>query len=562
MRLRSYQQEAVDAVFDYWAKGGGSPLVDLATGLGKSVVVAEISKRARVMAPLIRSVMLVHVKELVKQNFLQLLRVWPDAPVGLYSAGLNKRDTHHPIIFGSIQSVFRKAEAFAPRHLVIIDEAHLVPKHDQGMYATFLSGLRANYPELRIVGLTATPYRMDSGRLTDGDDALFDDLVYEYGIGPATDDGWLCPLTARVGASEIDTHGVKKRGGEFLENALQKAAMAPDILESTCADLANRGQSRRSWLAFCTGIDHAKAVADIMRSKGISAACVTGKTKKYERDRTIEAFKRGEIRCLTNANVLTTGFDAPNVDLIAMLRPTLSTGLYVQMMGRGTRIKGVDVNVFETAAERCAAIEASEKPNCLVLDYAGNVRRHGPVDSIFVEDKEPGGPAEREDDGKVEEDDIRAKVCPECEALVAKNASRCRECGHEFGPPKHADTPEDVAILSREAALIYTPVRSWHAYAWHKAGDPNAVPTLRVDYVVGLQNVAEWIPFEHERARGLAAKWWKEHGGDLPVPETVVEAAQRFHELTPPVEVNLMREGKFMRINKRRHAHELEGVSE
>lgn len=556
MILRPYQEASVDATFDYWKAGGGSPLIDLATGLGKSLVVAEICRRAILMAPDIRIMMLVHVRELVKQNFQQMLRVWPEAPVGIYSAGLNKRDVHHKIIFGSIQSVHTKPEVFAPRHLLIIDEAHLVPTAaSQGMYASFIAALRSNYPGLRIVGLSATPFRMDSGHLATGDDAMFDEIVYSYGIGQATEDGWLCPLTARLGEVEIDVKSVAKRGGEFVSAALQHAANSTDIVDAACADMVKRGVDRRSWLAFCTGVDHAENVTACLREKGISAATVTGNTPKPERDRLLSAFKAGQIRALSNANVLTTGFDAPNVDMIAMLRPTLSTGLYVQMMGRGTRVDGVNLQVIADAADRVAAIAASRKPNCLVLDYAGNVRRHGPVDAVHTgEKKTKGAAAEEEDVGKVDVDEIAAKVCPECEALVAANARKCRECGFEFGEPKHDDRPEDVAILSRELEDMWLPVRSWSAYVYYRGGDLTATPTLRVDFMAGVQVLSDFVPFEHLRAHGLAASWWKEHGGEAPAPLTVIEASSRFGELTPPAEITVRREGKFTKIAKRRFA--------
>lgn len=556
MKMRPYQGASVDAVFDYWRGGGGSPLVDLATGLGKSVVTAEICRRALEMAPDMRIIMLVHVRELVKQNFLQMLRVWPDAPVGVYSAGLNKRDVHHKIIFASIQSVYSKADIFAPRHLVVIDEAHLVPKSGVGMYATFLAGLKAHYPQTRLCGLTATPFRMDSGHLTRGDDALFDEIVYEYGIGPATDDGWLCPLTAKRGEVEIDVSGVNKRGGEFIAAALQHAANSTDIVDKACEDMIRRAADRKSWLIFCTGVDHADNVSACLRSKGISAATVTGDTDKAERDRIIADFKAGRVQALTNANVLTTGFDAPNVDMIALLRPTLSTGLYVQMMGRGTRVDGVNLQVIDRPEDRVAAIAASRKPNCLVLDYAGNVRRHGPVDAVYADEK-PERAKGAEDPGKVEADDVSAKECPECQTLVPSNARRCKYCGFEFGDPKHQDKPdEDIAVLSRELADMWMPVRSWNAYAWHKHGDPNSVPTLRVDYMVGVQTLCEFLPFEHIQSKGLAHRWWRDHGGEAPMPDSVVDAALRFGELTMPSEVTVRREGKYTRIEKRRFVGE------
>ena len=551
--LRPYQDGALTATFEFWRNGGGSPLIDLATGLGKSVVVAELCKRLRKASPDVRIMMLVHVRELVQQNFLQLLRVWPEAPVGVYSAGLNKRDVHKSIVFASIQSVYSKAEVFGVRHCIIVDEAHLIPHKSEGMYRQFIDGLRAQYPGLRVVGLTATPYRTDSGNLTTAEGSLFDEVVYHYGIGEATEDGWLCPLTAKAGQVEIDVQGVKKRGGEFIAKALQDAANNRDVVEAACDDLVERGKDRRSWLVFCTGIDHAIEVARSLRDRGVTAQTVTGKTPKDERARILREFKAGNIRALTNANVLTTGFDAPNVDLLAMLRPTLSTSLYVQMMGRGTRVDGVNLNQFATAEERCAAIAASRKPNCLVLDYAGNVRRHGPVDVVAVEDKKKREESD-EEPGRVEVDDVQAKECPECEELVAANARKCKFCGFEFGEPKHADTPEDLPVLSKQYDDIWFRVNEWRGYVWRNKYKPDAIPTLRVDYIVGVMVDKEWIPFEHPNARGKAVKFWRDHGGQEPVPVTCWEAAQRFEELRRPDEIQIDTTGKYREIKNRRYS--------
>lgn len=531
VELRPYQEEAIEAVFKYWREEGGNPLVELATGLGKSLVVAEVARRLLRDFPAMRIIMVVHVRELVQQNFQELLRLWPDAPVGIYSAGLGQRDTHHRIIYASIQSVFKKADIFSPRHLMLIDEAHLVPADGEGMYRTFIDNLRVHYPGLRIMGLTATPYRLDSGRLDQGAGRLFDRIVHAYGIGPGTEAGFLSPLTARSGSVEISVDGVEKRGGEFVPSALNHAANKADIVAAACDDIVARGQDRKSWLAFCSGIDHAHAVAAALRDRGVTCETVTGNTPKDERDRIISDFKAGKIRALTNAQVLTTGFNAPGVDLIALMRPTLSTGLYVQMMGRGTRL-------------------SPGKENCLVLDYAGNVRRHGPVDAIHVRDKQKRGEAQ---EGKVDVSEVRAKECPDCQAIVFIAARTCPDCGHEFGEPKHDTKADDVAVMTRDLRDLWIPVSSWRARAWQKAGDPDAPPTMRVDTLAGVSEVSEWLAFEHTGfARQKAAQWWVQHGGGLPVPASIDEALVRFEALKPPSAITLARDGKYTRIDKRR----------
>lgn len=212
LALRPYQQEAIDAVFAYWQAGGGNPLVDLATGLGKSVVIAKLTRDLIEAYPGLNVLMLVHVKELVEQNFQQMLRLWPQAPIGVNSAGLGRRDRKAQILFASIQSVFRE-DAFSLNQpdLVVVDEAHLIPSKGAGMYRQLLHKLRQVKPDMRVVGFTATPYRTDSGRLDGGDEAMFDETVYSYGIGPGIRDGWLSPLMSKASLTEIDVSSVAKR---------------------------------------------------------------------------------------------------------------------------------------------------------------------------------------------------------------------------------------------------------------------------------------------------------------------------------------------------------------
>lgn len=503
--LRPYQTEAIEAVLSYWQTGGGNPLVDLATGTGKSLVIAKLTQDLLARFPTMRVLMLVHVRELVEQNFQALLKVWPDAPIGLYSAGLGRRDSHHRITFASIQSVYRKARELGRRDLILIDEAHLVPSSGNGMYRTLLNGLRAHAADLRVAGFTATPYRLDTGRLDDGTDRLFDQTVYSYGIGEGIRDGWLSPLISKASHTEVDVSDVARRGGEFVAGALETAT--DKITAQAVAEIAKFGEARKSWLVFASGVKNAEKARDAIRSHGVSCEMVSGETPNGERDRIIRQFRAGQIRCLTNAQVLTTGFDAPQVDMIAMLRPTLSTSLYVQIVGRATR-------------------RAPGKENALILDFAGNVRRHGPVDAVSVMPKSGGNG----DEGKVDVGSVRAKECPDCLSLMSINALCCTVCGHEWPQelkPKHDGKAEsEVGILSTEKVPpTQIPVVDWSFHRHEKLGGTDSV---RVSYMAGLNTFNEWLAFEHGGYAGQkAAQWWVLHGGMTPLPKTVMEALER-----------------------------------
>ena len=525
IQLRPYQDAAINSVLNYWQAEGGNPLVEMATGTGKSMVIAKLTRDLLDQYPTMRVLMLVHVRELVQQNFMALLRTWPDAPAGIYSAGLGKRDAHHRITFASIQSVFRRAASLGERHLVLIDEAHLVPAKGEGMYRQLLSDL-GQKADMRVCGFTATPYRLDTGRLDVGEGALFDRVVYKYGINDGIDDGYLSPLVSRAGLSEIDVSNVHRRGGEFIAGEMEIAA--DKITLQAVSELVRFGENRRSWLIFCAGVKHAMNARDAIRAHGISCETVTGETPPGERDAILRRFKAGEIRALTNAQVLTTGFDAPSVDLVGFMRSTLSTSLYVQIVGRGTRI-------------------APGKENCLVLDWGGNIRRHGPVDAVSV------GPwrAPGEDTGKVPVESVRAKECPDCQSLAALNATVCKVCGHEWPreeKPKHeAEAEKNAGIMSSEkVAPQQVPVADWEFHRHEKSGSPDSV---RVTYIAGLNTYREWLAFEHGGyARQKAQQWWSLHGGSTPFPKSVTEAFGRLDEIEMPVTISVKPNGKYFDI--------------
>lgn len=553
MELRQYQREACDAVLRYWQEGGGNPLVEMATGTGKSLTIATLAKEILASWPDMRVIMLVHVQELVEQNATTLLRVWPDAPLGINSAGLGRRDTRSQLLFASIQSVFRNPERLGPRDLILVDEAHLVPKEGEGMYRQLLQWMLIQRPDLRVAGFTATGYRMGSGRLDYGDNRLFSETVYSYDIGRAIDDGYLCPLVARRTDTALNVTGVARRGGEFVASELADAVDVESVTEAACDELVAMGQNRRSWIVFASSLAHAAHIRDALLARGISCEALTKDTDNSTRNGMIRRFKRGELRCISNMGVLTTGFDAPNVDLIALLRPTLSPGLYVQMLGRGTRPIYEDGAPLDTPEQRIAALASGPKPDCLVLDFAGNVRRHGPVDTVRVhnpEPREPGDPEER----APRTGDL-AHDCPNCQALIHVSANICPHCDYIIREeaPAHAATPDlDVPVLSRNVPE-WTPVERVHFFRHERFG--GGTPTMRVEYSCGTTSHREWVCFEHSGFAGEKAKrWWQQLGGVMPAPRTVDEAVARSIELADVTEIRTRPSGQYTEVVARRTA--------
>lgn len=545
---RPYQQEAIDATFDYWEEVGGNPLIVIPTGGGKAGVLGTIMRRLFDEYPGIRIVNLVDSAELVGQNYEELLSFWPWAPAGVYQAQIGRRDTRQQILFCGIQSVWNKAHLLGDIDLIIIDEAHAVPRKAATMYGKFLKAVAERNPDVRRLGLTATDYRLDSGRLTEGDDKLFDDIAYEVNIRPLIEDGYLTPLVSKATQTALSTTGVKKTGGDFAPGALQAAVDKEELNRGIVDDIVAYGAARRSWLVFASGVEHAEHLRDEIRSRGYSAEVLTGETDTGIRKRMIADFKAMRIRAIVNCGVLTKGFNAPNVDLIAAARPTESAGLYVQIAGRGTRNVYAPGMPLDTREERLAAIAAGPKPNCLFLDFGGLVRRHGPID--MVQPRKPGKGG----------GDAPVKTCPECFSLVHASVMECPDCGHVWERQLSSKITKSAAatpILSKSEAVW----RQVATRAFHRHEKFGKAPSMRVEYWANLVTYREWVSLEHpsEGVRHGAGRWWKQHGGLEPVPETVSEALGRVAELRAVSEIRIQASGKFWEITGRKFS-DVEGV--
>lgn len=541
LELRDYQIKALNDLFGFFERERGNPLVVLPTGAGKSLVNAEWIRGVFTLDPRARVLCLTHVRELVAQNYAELMGLWPDAPAGIYSAGLGRRDLHARILFASIQSIHRKALQVQQCDMVIVDEAHLVPRNAETMYGRFLAELLAINPAMKIIGLTATPFRLDSGQLNEGEGRVFTALAHETPVRELIDKGYLVPLRSKAGHGEITTDGVHTRGGEFVPAELNDRAMDPDTIRAIADDIVERSQGRRGWLVFGCSIEHCEALREALLDRTITACVISADTPSDERDIIIARYKAMEITALVSMGVLTTGFNAKHVDLIALARPTKSTGLYIQMVGRGTRCIGADIR--ESVA--------NGKADCLVLDYGGNIRRHGPFDEPFLPhtrapkaaDEEPG--------------DAPTKTCPECEEVVLIAAASCPACGFEF-PPR-----ESKVAKQADAAPILAPPPAWLEvdqvqYAIHDGRDGKP-DTLKVTYRTGMTFHHEWVCFDHapgSYARRMAELWWKKRdlrGTDHVPPTTdAAETWTRAGGLATPSAIRVRVEGKYTQVTDHR----------
>ncbi|AKH64769.1 MULTISPECIES: DEAD/DEAH box helicase [Photorhabdus] len=355
--LRPYQQEAVDATVNHFRHHREPAVIVLPTGAGKSLVIAELAKLARG-----RVLVLAHVKELVAQNYSKYCTYGLQADI--FSAGLQQKQSAGKVVFGSVQSIARNLEHFNNQFsLLIIDECHRISDDENSQYQQIIHHLRQNNPQLRILGLTATPYRMAigwiyqyhyHGMIRGDENSFFRDCIYELPLRYMIKHSFLIPpQRLDMPVMQYDFSQVRSsQQGIFNETDLNREIkrqkrVTPHIIRQ----IIEYSADRKGVMLFAATVEHAKEIFQLLPSG--QAALVSADTSITDRDLFIEAFKAQQLRYMVNVAVLTTGFDAPHVDLIAILRPTESVSLYQQIIGRGLRL-------------------FPGKKDCLILDYAGN----------------------------------------------------------------------------------------------------------------------------------------------------------------------------------------------
>lgn len=475
-----------------------NPCVVIPTGGGKTHILAQVCKDA-VTRWSGRVLVLAHVKELLEQAADKLGTICPEVRVGIHSAGLRQRATDEPVIVAGIQSVYQRACNLGAFDLIIIDEAHLIPPDGEGRYRSFLKDAHIVNPNVRVIGLTATPYRMKTGTICAPDNIL-NHVCYDVGVRELIVRGYLSPLMSKASKSKADTSSLHVRCGEYIASETEELMNQGDLVRAACDEIVEQTRDRSSCLIFASGVKHGEHIKRVLADDyGMTAETVFGETPSKRRDDVLEDFCNGSLEYVINVNVLTTGFDAPNIDCVALVRPTLSPGLYYQMVGRGFRCH-------------------PGKRDCLVLDFGGNVLRHGPVDAIQVKEPASNGNG-----------DPPAKECPDCRALIAAGYARCPACGHEFPPPqrnKHASRASDAPVLSGGVTTREFEVQGVRYFVHTKRGaTPDHPRSMRVDYQVGWQDFkSEWICFEHTGyARHRAVAWWRKRSL-APLPETAEQA--------------------------------------
>ncbi|EAP92430.1 DEAD/DEAH box helicase [Vibrio splendidus] len=355
--LRPYQADSVKSVIHYFRKHQTPAVLVLPTGAGKSLVIAELARLAKG-----RVLVLAHVKELVEQNHEKYEGYGLKGSI--FSAGLGRKETDQQVVFASVQSVVRNLDSFSNQFsLLVIDECHRVPDEKTSSYQKVITHLRENNSGIKVLGLTATPYRLGMGWLyqyhTRGqvrseEPRFFRDCIFELPIRYLLDEGFLTParmIDAPVLSydfSQLKPASTGRYKEAELDMVIEQSKRATPQIVDQIIELA---KDKLGIMVFAATVRHAQEILGLLPEG--ESSIVIGDTPTLERDQIISDFKERKIKFLVNVSVLTTGFDAPHVDLIAILRPTESISLYQQIVGRGLRL-------------------SPGKKECLVLDYAGN----------------------------------------------------------------------------------------------------------------------------------------------------------------------------------------------
>jgi DNA repair protein RadD len=407
----------------------------------------------------------------------------------------------------------------------------MIPPRGDGRYRKLLAKLEEINKHIGVVGFTATPFRLTSGSLVEGTGRVFDEIVYEVPVLDLVEKGWLCPLVTKGTKTVLEAGGVKVRAGEFVEHDLQNAVDTDDLVEAACDEIARYGEGRRCWLVFSTGVKHAYHISEALEGRGVRSAVIHAKTPNLERKQIVADHKAGRLKCIVNDSVLTKGFDNPLIDLIAVLRPTQSAGLWVQMCGRGMRtLEGKD--------------------DCLVLDFGRNTARHGPLDRIK-------GPAMKDKTiaANLEDDGDLAKECPQCASILPLEERVCPDCGYTW--PREERVRKMHEAVADEAPLFSSDISGWlpvSRVTYHEHYKAGSSPTMRVEYHCGLMIYKEWVAFEHQGLpRTKAERWWRERTGSVmatPCPLFSRDAVRWGEEgsLKEPIAIRVRPDGKYWKV--------------
>lgn len=484
-KLRPYQQQAVDNTLEYFRKSREPAVIVLPTGAGKSLVIAEIAKIAKG-----RVLVLAHVKELVEQNYLKYTSY--DLEAGIFSAGLNKKQSSQKVIFGSIQSVARASDNFFEDFtILIVDECHRINSEGETQYAQVIDKLKKANAGLCILGLTATPYRMGmgwiyeysfQGEMKSQEKKFFKHCIFELTLEYMIRNKYLTnPIKIDLPVTSYDFSQISEADKLYtvaeVEDLLKQQKRLTPLIINNIVDITET-YDRKGVMIFSSTVKHAEEILGYLPEG--QAQIVTGSTDQAERDQIIEDFKAQKYKYLVNVSVLTTGFDAPHVDVIALLRPTESVSLYQQIIGRGLRLHpgkkdcfildytGLSFDIYSPEISDKKPSKESEPvivtcPKCSfdnyfwgITDDEGNLIEHygrkcrGATHDAHTLEITPCGHRFRFKlcPGCGEENDITARECEKCQGVLIDADSKLKQA--RLSKNAHILKPDSVEMSQRQ----------------------------------------------------------------------------------------------------------------
>lgn len=549
MKPRCYQLEIVETTITYLFEEDGNPVIASPTGTGKTVAFNYLLKRLLEEAPDMKALVVTHDQRIISQNASCMRKVCPTASIGIYSSGIGIRETHKRVTFCGIQSIYKRPQEFGHVDILIIDEAHLVSDKENTMYQKLVNKLKEINPNIRIIGFSGTPYRMKTGLITEGN--IFTKVIIDFTrtekFNWFVTEGYLVRLVTKPTGANIDVTNVKMRGGDFDEHELQAVTDTDELNFAIAQECVKHGKDRNHWLGFAVGVKHGERLAEVFQKLGVSCAIFHSKmpegdekgTEPGTQNYVLKQFHSGKVRCLINVGMLTTGYDFPALDMLFIARATQSPGLWVQILGRGTRPNYLKGMPLDTAEQRLAAIAASDKPNCLVLDFARNTERLGPInDPVVPHPRKKGAPME----GKAP-----VKICGSCGAYNHARAAFCVHCGDEFPPPAtiegQAGTKEVMTALPQQDNIRDFDV-SHLIYEEHKTRQGNN--SIQISYMCGPLLFKKYLVFDGApENQTRVVNWWKHHGGKMPAPKSPGGFLYRQDELKRPVICRVITNRKY-----------------
>lgn len=541
MKLRPYQAQCHDAFYGYYNAGNrGNTLMVLPTAAGKSIILGSLITDIISKWPDQRILLLSHVAELISQNHSKILLCNPNAPAGIYSAGLSKRQAHFPVVTASIQSVYQKAYMLGHRDIVFIDEVHLLQPGMEGMYGELIKDLQEINPNIIICGTTATDYRTQSGLLTEGENPLFTKVIIEVPILYLLEEGYLTPPISKSSIVQADMIGVKITAGDYNKKEMAARFDQKEFLNAALDNDMPLFADRKCIAFFCATIENAEHVAEAMCLRGIHTETIDGEMSKEMRDDKFARFRSGELRGLASVGVMTTGTDIVSIDCIVMLIATKSPGKYQQIIGRGFRVLYADGYDIETKEGRVAAIANGRKPNFLVIDHGNNIMTHGPITSVAK-------PQSRKKGQRQATEKPKARICEVCRTANTLDALSCIICGTELKIER--DPTANLSLQASDADIMGTPFSRGEVAQWfdventeyrrhtNSAGEES----LRITYYSGILQFDEWKNIKFLRT------WWS-GVSTLPCPDNVQGAVKLQNAIKMPKRVQIIKRKKFYEV--------------